>query len=180
MLSCQTMPMNLEKEKSTLRKDLEKSEDEYQEIYSKVILIKSEEMDLNTMIGKSLTLEIDAAYTIGKSIAVLSGGKVIGHLTRYAARPVWIQLHSGCPLTAKIYDQLGNGFKNCIQYSMLTRSFEVGITLQFHFKDALDGGRRISASSDAKFFLSYVLRHRLNCFPGVTLSNCPPELKHFF
>ena len=51
--------------------------EEYQQLYSKVILIKSEEMDLNTMIDGTFMLEIDAAFTTGKSIAVLCDRKGI-------------------------------------------------------------------------------------------------------
>ena len=153
--------------------------EEFQELYTKVILIKSLEMDLSAMKNRDVSLEVDVAYAIGKSVAVILEGQVIGHLPHFVARPVWTHLKFGHRLEATIYDRLDNGFINSVVLSSLSKSPEVGIRIRFFYLDCCDGDRRISGNSDAKFFLAYVLRHRLNSFPGVTVSDCPPALKHF-
>jgi hypothetical protein len=66
--------------------------EEYQEFFSKVILNNSSNIDSTSLIGKIVQLEVDTAYTIGKSVAVLFEGVIIGHLTRYAAKPIWMQV----------------------------------------------------------------------------------------
>ena len=151
--------------------------EEFQEVFSKIILDKRLEMNLNTMIGRDVALEIDVSYKIGRSVAVLYKGLVIGHLPRFMAKSAWLHLKFKSRIEGTIYRQLDNGFQNSFCFSSLTRSQEVGIRLRFFFKDHLDGERHISGSSDAKLFLAYIMKHRLNCFPGVTLSNCPHELK---
>jgi hypothetical protein len=45
--------------------------------------------------GKNVEIEVDITYTIGKSVDVLHGGQIIGHLLRYAAKPIWMYLKSG-------------------------------------------------------------------------------------
>ena len=150
--------------------------EEFQVMYSKAILIKAIKMDFDSMKNEEVSLEIDAGYTIGKSVAVLFNGQVTGHLTRYAARPIWMHLKGEHKINARIYGQLENGFKNSIRYSPLTKSPEVGIEICIFFVDTFDGSHRISGGSDAKLFLAHIIKHRLNCF---TVSNCPPELKHF-
>ena len=153
--------------------------EEFQEFFSKIVLISSFEMDLAAITNKNVSLQIDAAYKIGRSIAVLLDEQVIGHLTRSASRSIWMQLKFGHRLEATVYGTLENGFQNKIQFSMLTKSLELGVCIRCFFHDCFDGTRRISGNTDAKLFLAYVLKHRLNCFPGVTVSNCPPSLLHF-
>ena len=133
--------------------------------------------DINSFMGKKVDLKIDVAYTIGKSISVLLEGTVIGHLVRHAAKPVWNHLKFNCKIEANIYDKLDNGFNNSICYSSLSKSPEIGIQIHFFFVDSLDGHLHVSGNSDASLFLTYVLKHRLNCFPGVTRSNCPSSLE---
>ena len=53
-------------------------EDSGPTLFSTIILYK--EVDVKLVMSEPVTLEIDASYTIGKSIAVLHGGKVIKHL----------------------------------------------------------------------------------------------------
>jgi predicted metal-dependent RNase len=153
--------------------------EEYQEFFSRVALIKSSNFDFDfpSLIGKSVQLEIDTAYTIGKSVAVLHGGQIIGHLLRCAAKPVWMHLKSGHRAEATIYKKLDSGFENSVCFSMLTKSQELGIRIRVFFVDSLDGSRHTSGNYDAKVFLSYIKKHRLNCFPGVTRRNCPPTVK---
>ena len=58
-------------------------EDSGPTLFSTIILYK--EVDVKLVMGEPVTLEIDASYTIGKSIAVLHGGNVIGHLAKRVA-----------------------------------------------------------------------------------------------
>ena len=153
---------------------------EYQEIYSKIILIKQFEMDLNTMKERDVKVEIDEMYRIGKSVAILLDDRIIGHLPPTIAKAAWTHLRHGGKMTATIYDRLDNGFPNSLCYSALSKTTEVGIRIRFFFADSSDAGRKISGTSEAKFFLAYALKHRLNSFPGVTSSNSPPEVKHYF
>ena len=152
--------------------------EEYQEFYSKIILIKNSEVDHDSLINGAVALEIDAAYSIGKSVAALVDGEVIGHLPRYVAKPIWLKLKFGFRIEATIYDSLENGFKNSICFSALSKSREIGVRIKIFYQDTYDGDRQISALTDAKLFLSFAMRHHLNSFPGVTSSNCPPELKY--
>ena len=122
---------------------------------------------------KSVLLQMDSAYSIGKSVAVLHKEQIIGHLTRYAAKPIWMHLKFGHKVEADVYKKLDNGFENSFCFSSLSKSIEVGIRIRLFFADAYDGNQRISDDHQAKLFLSYIMRHRLNCFPGVTTSNCP-------
>ena len=153
--------------------------EEFQVVYSTLILHKGGEMDLSTMRDQVIVIQKDASYTIGRSVAVLCNDRVIGHLPRGLARPAWMQLHCGLKLEGTLYHKLDCGFQNSIRYSFRTKAFEVGIALKFFFCDSIDGGVRISGGNEAKSFLAFVLRHRLNTFPGVTLSNWPPELRCF-
>ena len=154
--------------------------EEFQDIFSKIILINKTESDLNSMIEKEVSLEIDVAYKIGKSVAVLHDGQIIGHLPRFMAKPAWLHLKLSRKLDGRIYQELDNGFQNAICFSALTRSPEVGIRLRFFFEDSVDGNQRISGSSSAKLFLTYALKHRLFSFPGITKSNCPVSLRGYF
>ena len=58
-------------------------EDSGPTLFSTIILYK--EVDVKLVMGEPVTLEIDASYTIGKSIAVLHGRNVIGHLAKRVA-----------------------------------------------------------------------------------------------
>ena len=52
--------------------------EEYQELYSKIFLIPSKILELNTMTNQKIVLQIDARYRIGKSVAILINDQVIG------------------------------------------------------------------------------------------------------
>ena len=64
--------------------------EEFQVLYTKVILRRDVEMDLNNMREREVRLEIDAAYKIGKSVAVILEDQIVGHLTRWVAKPAWL------------------------------------------------------------------------------------------
>ena len=53
-------------------------------LYSYIIFF--DEVDAKSLISSWVSLEINEAYTKGKSVAVLKDGEVIGHLEQYAAR----------------------------------------------------------------------------------------------
>jgi hypothetical protein len=152
-------------------------EEEYQDLFTKVVLMKSDR-DFRALIGKPVTVAIDAAYTIGKSIAVLYDGEVIGHLTKRAVRPVWIQLRFDGKVHTDIYDKLDNGFQNTVSYSTLSYSEEIGIRVRVFFSDSFDGKHHFSGNNDAKRFLAFLLNYSIYSFPGVTMSNCPSSIKH--
>ena len=152
--------------------------EEYQEFYTKLSLISGKKRSIDELTGQPIELQIDAAYRIGKSVAVLHKETVIGHLNRYAAKTIWIHLKHGHSVQAEIYNSHFEGFKNAIRYSTLTNASEVGIRIRVYFPDTFDGDCRISGQSDAKLFLAYILKHHLNSFPGITRSNCPPSLVH--
>ena len=61
--------------------------------FSTIILYKG--VDVKLVMSEPVTLEIDASYTIGKLIAVLHGGNVIGHLVKRMAPLVWRFPQSG-------------------------------------------------------------------------------------
>lgn len=154
--------------------------EEYQILLTKVILRNDVEIDLNIMRERDVCLMIDASYTIGKSVAVIYENQVIGHLNQWVSKFVWLHLHVGGKMQGTVYDKLNNGFKNSTCFSTLTMSREIGIQIQFYYRDYMDGVLFISGNSQAKLFLAYAIRHHLTSFPGVTLSNCPPELKPYF
>lgn len=133
-------------------------------IFSKVVLLKDVEHE--SLLGSTVELEIDLSYTIGKSIAVLREGNILGHLDRSVSRVVWRHLRNQSNLEANIYSRIG-GWKNEPWYSVLTHSFEIGIKITF-----LDKSRE-----DAKLLLAHVAWRKLNSFPGVSLLNCPTELE---
>ena len=157
---------------------MQKEMEEYQVFYSKIILKKDHEMDLNNTSERGVRLEIDVAYTLGKSVAVLHNDNVVGHLPRWAAKPVWRHLQRNGKLEGTIYDELDNGFKNKLCFSTITKSEEIGIQIRFYYHDYVDGNQCISGNSQATMILAYVMKHHLNSFPGVTVSNCPPELRY--
>ena len=126
--------------------------EEFQVVFSRVILTSGFEIDLNTLRDQDVTLEVDASYTIGRSVAVLWEGQVIGHLMRQITRPAWIRLQFGYKVQGKIYDCIG-GFKNSVRFSTLSKARELGIEMRFYFCDTNDGVRQITGASDAKLFL---------------------------
>lgn len=152
--------------------------EEYQEFHTKLSLILGNKHKVEELFERPLELQIDASYRIGKSIAVLRNETVIGHLNRHAARTVWIHLKQGNSVQAEVYRSQFDGFQNAIRFSTLTNAYEVGVKVRIFFPDTVDGIRRISGASDAKFFLSYILKNHLNSFPGITRSNCPESLFH--
>ena len=152
--------------------------EEYQQFYSKVVLIKHAVDDFTILEDKMLELQIDVSFTIGKSVAVLHDGRVIGHLARRAAKTVWIHLKCGHKVEARVYTEI-NEFKNTICFSNRSKSPEVGIEIRIFFVDVVDGARRISGNNQATSFLGFFVKHHLNSFPGVTQPNCPPSLIHF-
>ena len=151
--------------------------EEFQQFYSKVVLIKSLALDFSSIKGKNVDLELDLSFNVGKSVAVLSDGNVIGHLTSEAAVPIYIHLRFGYKVEAQVYDMV-SGFANSICYSNRSKAPEVGVQIRLFFADMVDGERRISSNNQAKGFLSYIMEHHINSFPGVTWSNCPPSLQH--
>ena len=96
-------------------------------LFTKIILRKN--VDLCTLQG-FVALEIDEAYRIGKSVAVLHGGNVIGHVEKIATPTVWRFLRSGDELTAEVYKGVG-GWMNERWFSVMTHSFEIGVKIQF-------------------------------------------------
>ena len=97
-------------------------------IFSKIVLM--EECDISPLLDKEVTLEIDMSYTIGRSIAVLKDGTIIGHLDRMVTRVVWRYLRSGAPLKAKVYTEVC-GWRNKPWFCILTHSFEIGVQINF-------------------------------------------------
>ena len=101
--------------------------EDYPMLYSKVVLIKG--MDLTTLIGKSVRLEIDGTYTIENSIAVLFNESVIGHLSKILTRTVWRHLHGKIKLQADIYRET-NGMENCSLAQHAYAIFQIGSPYQ--------------------------------------------------
>ena len=133
-------------------------------LHSKVVLIDGE--NPTKLFGLDVTLEIDQAYTIGKSIAVVHDENIIGHLDKSASRVIWRFLRSNSKLVANLYTSI-NGWKNQRSYSALTFSHEIGVKISFPNL----------SRSDGKLLLAHIARHKMNCFPGVTPWNCPEVLK---
>ena len=138
--------------------------EDYPILYSKVVLIK--DSDPATLIEKFDRLEIDQTYTIGKSIAVLFNDSVIGHLPRKSTRTVWRHIHGKIELQADIYEKTGTGWKNEAWYSMLTRSFELGLRIRFCYENR----------DDRKLFLAHITLNQLNTFPDIDRFDCPESL----
>ena len=137
----------------------------YPTLYSKVIL--SKDIDPSILIGNFVHLEVDESYSIGKSVAVLFNEEVIGHLARKSTRTVWRHIRGKTELHADIYKETGTGWKNEAWYSMLTRSFELGVRIRVCYEKR----------DDRKLFLSYITRNQLNSFPGIDFFDCPESLK---
>ena len=122
------------------------SMDEYPVLFTKIVLIKDRINPAN-LNGKKVFLEIDQAYTIGKSIVVIYDEVVVGHLPRESTKTVWCHLRTGTKLSIDVYKgTIENGWKNEPWFSMQTRSFEIGIRVQF----------QISSREDSKLFVAYV------------------------
>ena len=132
-------------------------------LFTKVVLYKV--VDVKSVMNSFVALEVDASYSIGKSVAVLHEGNIIGHVDRRATPVVWRFLRSDCHLTAEIYGGVGN-WKNERWFSVMTHSFEVGVRISF----------AIHSRDDAKLLLMHICRRKLNSFPGVEVDNCPAEL----
>ena len=134
-------------------------------LFTRVILIH--DVDVKNMVDAAVKLEIDLGYKIGRSIAVLFEGNVIGHLERRAARVVWRHLHSDSVslITAKIYKGVDQ-WKNERWFSVLSHAFEIGIKIQFHDQD----------KENTRLLQAHITRRKLNSFAGVETDNCPEEL----
>ena len=115
---------------------------------------------------KDSKLNLAITYTIGKSIAVLFNESVIGHLSRESTRTVWRHIHSKIELQADIYKETGTGWKNEAWYSILTRSFELGVRIRVCHENR----------DDRKLFLAHITRNQLNTFPGIDRFDCPASL----
>ena len=133
-------------------------------LYSYIILF--DEVDEKSLTNSWVTLEIDEAYTIGKSIAVLKDGEVVGHLERYAARVVWRFLRSGSTIKAFIYSALFDR-ENKACYTIISRSYEIGVKI--HFCDM--------TREDCRMLVAHFTRKKLNAFPGMSSSNCPENFR---
>ena len=133
-------------------------------LFTKIVLLQ--DVDVTPIIGSTVVLAIDEAYTIGKSIAVLINETIIGHLDSLATKVVWRHIRSGTKLTAEVYPNLGN-WRNKAWYSIMTHSFEVGIKVRFCDLNREDG----------KLLLAHIAKKKLNSFPGVAPCNCPEDLK---
>lgn len=132
-------------------------------LFTKIIL--PSDADFSALLGP-VTLEIDYAYTIGKSIAVMRNDSIMGHLERSAARVVWRFLRANSKIKADVYATFC-GRKNEPWYSILTHSYEIGVQISFH----------LASREDAKLLLAHISRRRLNVFPGVSVLSCPENLK---
>ena len=134
-------------------------------LYTKIVLVR--DVDVAHLFGKDVELEIDAAFKIGRSVAVLSAGTIIGHLERRAARVVWRHLRSSTsPMKGEIYNHVGS-LKNERWFSVLTHSFEVGVKIRFHEK----------CREDARLLLAHIDRKKLNSFAGLEVDKCPADLQ---
>ena len=134
-------------------------------LHTKVVLVR--DVDAASIIGKDVELQVDAAYKIGRSVAVLFEGNIIGHLERRAARVVWRHLRSdpASPMRGEIYKTLGS-LKNERWFSVLSHSFEIGVKVPFHQK----------SREDARMLLAHIARRKLNSFAGVEVDKCPTDL----
>lgn len=139
-------------------------EDFVPNLFTKVVLLK--DVEVPPLFGSTVTLEIDAAYTIGKSIAVLKDETIIGHVDKRAVRVVKRFINTGAKLEAEIYQKIGT-WENEAWYSIVTHSFEVGVRVRF----------REMSREDGKLLLAHITKRKLNACPGVMTRKCPKELK---
>ena len=133
-------------------------------LYTKICLRK--EVEAATLMNSDVKLEIDAAYTIGKSVAVLKDGMIVGHLERRTTCVVWRFLRSGSKLAANIYKDV-QGFKNEPWFSIISHSIELGVKIQF-CKMTRD---------DSKLLVAHFTKRRLFSFSGATAFQCPETIK---
>ena len=131
-------------------------------LFTRIVLRK--DADVSTLMG-FVKLEIDEGYRIGKSVAVLHDGMVIGHVEKIATPTIWRFLRSGDKLSAEVYKGVGK-WVNERWFSVLTYSFEIGIKIQFPKLNREDG----------KLLLAHITRGKLNSFPGVRVDSCPKDL----
>ena len=97
-------------------------------LFTKVLIYK--EINVSSLIGSIVTLEIDESFKVGKSVAILHEGNVIGHLEKGTTKLVWRHLRSGSILEAVIYRHAGS-WPNQRWFSIMTYSFEIGVKIQF-------------------------------------------------
>ena len=135
-------------------------------LFTKIIL--RHDVEASTILGKEVNLQIDEAYTIGKSIAVIFNENVVGHVDRSARRVVWRFLQSNSKLQASVYVNVGE-WRNQSCLSIVTHAQEIGIRIRFCNLNR----------SDAKFLFAHFTRKKMNTFPGVGVMNCPDCLKPF-
>ena len=136
-------------------------------LFTKIILLGG--VDIASLFGSTVKLEVDNSYSIGKSVAVLVNEAIIGHLDDLSTRVVSRFLRSGSEISADVYRSLGNCC-NDSWYSVVTYSFEVGCRVRFPNLSRLDG----------KLLLAHITKWKLNSFPGVAPCNCPEEIRHLF
>jgi hypothetical protein len=142
---------------------------EFQEFYTRVVLMKTDAINYNSLIGQMVKVQVDTAYSIGKSIAVLQEDQVIGHLIAQVAKRILRFLKNRHVVQAELYDEC-NGWRNWPCYSKQSFSYELGICIKVYFDD--------NGKYDATLLLHHILQNRLNSFPGVTLTNCPLSLSY--
>ena len=133
-------------------------------LYNKIVLLK--EVDAKSLTGSFVQLEIDQTYTIGKSIAVLKDGVVVGHLDRHAARVVWRFLRTNSFLETKVYEEF-RGHQNKAWFSILSKSYEIGVRIRFCNM----------TRQDSKLLIAHFTRKRMISFPGIYVPQCPENLK---
>ena len=133
-------------------------------LYTKIVLRK--EVEAATLIKAEVKLEIDSAYTIGKSVAVLKDGMIVGHLERRTTCVVWRFLRSGSKLAANIYKDV-RGYKNEAWFSIISHTMELGVKIQFCEM----------SREDSKLLVAHFTKRRLFSFSGVTAYQCPESLK---
>ena len=131
-------------------------------LFTKIVLRHDAEP---SMLHGPVALEIEESYKIGKSVAVLKQGIVLGHLEMAATRVVWRFLRSGSPLSTEIYGGIGK-WTNERWFSSMTFCFEIGVKIRFSGMNRENG----------KLLLAHIARKRMNTFPGVEVDKCPEEL----
>ena len=133
-------------------------------LYSKIVILP--DVDKKSLTGAQVQVEIDEAYTIGKSVAVLKDAVVIGHLERHSARVVWRFLRSGSLVQTSIYLDIRN-HQNVAYYSIIKRSWEIGVKIRFCKM----------TREDSKLLMAHFTRRKMVCFPGIFIPQCPENLK---
>ena len=134
-------------------------------MFTKIILMPDK--DVTNLLGATVSLEIDQAFRIGHSIAVLFEGNVLGHLEKRSARVVWRHLQSDptAAIKAEIYRNVGE-WNNERWFSIMNHAFEIGVKIDFHEK----------SQEDARLLMAHITRKKLHCFAGLEVDNCPKDL----